>query len=404
MCLIQDPDSVQIFIASLSTLSLSTPDIPFTSCTLGHEADSTPELLDSAVDYVKIRSFSMPTSLLLGVIQAALLGAKDSTTPLIAILYSTIVNVVGDFLLVKKFQLGLRGAALATLLAQLVATAALLGPARRRLVRDGSLGLGIRSKKETKVNGRQPSADDTVSGKSFIGFAAPVLTLILGKLAAFGFMTHSAAALPGQPIPLAAHQIILSLFFFVSPFMEVISQTAQTFIPPYLAPANDYIERKGPDADRSILNPWMNAAFSVGNSLFRLGFVMATVVATLVSLVPARFGNLLTSDTTVQEAVKPLAKYLWAGAWLTGPVAVSEGILLANRELKYLAFVYVVSTFLLPPALIRVKTLGGNVEQVWLCFAIFQLFRSLCFAGKIWLSPALNALKGSVDGRTKKVK
>ena len=346
----------------------------------------------------------MPTSLLLGVIQAALLGAKDSTTPLIAILYSTIVNVVGDFLLVKKFQLGLRGAALATLLAQLAATAALLGPAKRRLVRDGSLGLGIGSKKETKVNGRQPSADGTVSGKSFLGFAAPVLTLILGKLAAFGFMTHSAAAVPGQPIPLAAHQIILSLFFFVSPFMEVISQTAQTFIPPYLAPANDYIERKGPDADRSILNPWMNAAFSVGNNLFRLGFVMATVVATLVSLVPARFGNLLTSDTTVQEAVKPLAKYLWAGAWLTGPVAVSEGILLANRELKYLAFVYVVSTFLLPPALIRVKTLGGNVEQVWLCFAIFQLFRSLCFAGKIWLSPALNALKGRVDGETKKVK
>jgi hypothetical protein len=25
-----------------------------------------------------------------------------------------------------------------------------------------------------------------------LGFAAPVLTLILGKLAAFGFMTHSA--------------------------------------------------------------------------------------------------------------------------------------------------------------------------------------------------------------------
>lgn len=32
-------------------------------CVLGEEAASTPGLLDSAVDYVKIRAFSMPTSL-----------------------------------------------------------------------------------------------------------------------------------------------------------------------------------------------------------------------------------------------------------------------------------------------------------------------------------------------------
>lgn len=86
---------------------------------IGHGPDDVPALLDSAVAYVKIRAFSLPTSLLLGVVQSALLGAKDSVTPLIAILYSTIVNVVGDFFLVKIFGMGLRGAAIATLLAQL---------------------------------------------------------------------------------------------------------------------------------------------------------------------------------------------------------------------------------------------------------------------------------------------
>lgn len=60
----------------------------------------------------------MPTSLLLGVLQAACLGAKDSVTPLIAIAYSTVVNIVGDFLLVNKLGMGLRGAAIATTLAQ----------------------------------------------------------------------------------------------------------------------------------------------------------------------------------------------------------------------------------------------------------------------------------------------
>lgn len=302
-------------------------------------------------------------------------------TPLIAILYSTVVNVVGDFLLVKQYGMGLRGAAIATLLAQWAATAALLGPARRRLLRDRNLG--ILKKPAT-------TSKDTVSGKSFLGFAAPVLTLILGKLAAFGFLTNSAAGVPGQPTPLATHQIILSLFFFVSPFLEVISQTAQTFLPPFIAPVADYIaDRKKKSTtyaesnDQTVM-AWRSAAFTAGNKLLKLGFISGSIVASLASAIPAFRGSLLTSDSVVQQAVKPLAKYLWMGAFLTAPVAVSEGILLARRELKFLASVYVVSTCLLPPALLRVKVMGGNVEQVWACFAVFQLFRALCFGGKVW--------------------
>jgi hypothetical protein len=194
--------------------------------------------------------------------------------------------------------------------------------------------------------------------------------------------------------------------------MEVISQTAQTFIPPFLAPVTNYLAKKkkaksvySEEQDRAI-QPWVAAAFSVGTSLLKLGFVMAAVVATLVSLIPGFFGGMLTSDSDVQNAVKPLAKYLWAGAFLTAPVAVSEGVLLARRELKYLALIYVLSTALLPPALLRVKNMGGNVEQVWACFAIFQLFRAGCFAGRIWSGPVLKAIGrffagGKSNGNTK---
>lgn len=281
--------------------------------------------------------------------------------------------------------MGLRGAAIATLFAQWAATAALLGPARKRLLRDRNFGL-YQKKKVTA---------ESTGGRQFLGFAAPVLTLILGKLAAFGFMTHAAAAVPGQPTPLASHQIILSLFFFVSPFLEVISQTAQTFIPPYLAPITDYVakcKKQNPKYDAGAdptAKPWEAAAFSCANSLMKIGFGSAIVVASLASLVPGFFGGMLTSDATVKEAVKPLAKYLWAGAFLTAPVAVSEGVLLARRELKFLASVYLVSTALLPSALLRVKHVGGNVEQVWACFAVFQLFRATCFAGRIWSGPVL---------------
>ncbi len=339
----------------------------------------------------------MPTSLLMGVLQAALLGAQDSITPLIAILYSTIFNVVGDYILVNRFHMGLQGASLATLVAQLAGTIALLGPARRRLVKSHNLGLFQR-----KTQAHQDAiTNGGVSGRAFLSFAAPVLTLIVGKLAAFGFMTHAAAAVPGQPIPLATHQIILSLFFFVSPFLEVISQTAQTFLPPFIAPLNDYIaaaKMNNPNYQVETdarARPWIQAAFIVAGRLLRIGTSVAAVVATVASAVPAYFGNWITSDVVVQQSVKPLARYLWAGAFLTAPVAVSEGVLLARRELTFLAAVYLLTIALLPPAFLRVKFSGGTVVQVWGVFAVFQLFRAICFGGRIWSGSIRSKVGGS---------
>jgi Na+-driven multidrug efflux pump len=370
---------------------------------MGEKAANTPGLLDAATDYVNIRALSMPTSLLFGVLQAALLGAKDSVRPLEAILYCTITNVIGDFILVNRFRGGLQGAAIATTLAQWVSTAALLPAARQKLVADHNLGLWKKKKPPPASDGNANNSQelhDTVTGASFLGFAAPVLTLILGKLAAFGFMTHTAAAVPGQPTPLASHQIILSLLFFCSPFLEVISQTAQTFLPPFTAPVMDYIRKqkeKNPQYDSktdSIIQPWVKAAQSVATQLLWMGFVAGGMIASLASLIPARFGYFITTDSVIQKAIQPMAKYLWLGAFFWAPVAVSEGVLLARLELKFLASVYLLSTALLPPVLLRIKHQGGTVGQVWSCFVIFQLFRAILFTGRIWGGFALQHLFG----------
>jgi Na+-driven multidrug efflux pump len=242
-----------------------------------------------------------------------------------------------------------------------------------------------------------------VTSKTFLSFAAPVLTLIIGKLAAFGFMTHSAAALPGQPTPLAAHQIILSLLFFCSPFLEVISQTAQTFLPPYLAPVSEHIAKsklriKNYKVETDVrVQSWLRAADKVATTLLGVGFLSAAAIASIVSLVPAKFGFLITSDATVQNAVKPLAKYLWMGAFFWAPVAVAEGVLLARRELGFLAFVYLLSTAILPAALLQVKFRQGDVGQVWACFVAFQLCRAACFVGRVWGGKVLNKLARKKD-------
>lgn len=298
---------------------------PLLALYIGEQAASTPGLLDAAVSYVSIRALSMPTSLLLGVLQATLLGAKDSVTPLIAILYSTIVNVVGDFILVNRLHLGLTGAAVATLLAQLAATAALVGPARQKLVANHKLGLFQSAKSK-------PASSTTA--KTFLSFAAPVLTLILGKLAAFGFMTNAAAGVPGQPTPLASHQIILSLLFFTTPFFEVLSQTAQTFLPAYMAPLQDFLQKrrrktaangdaaapvgdmnkikfneyKLSPADEMAVTEWKDRAQSVATQLLEIGMSVAAGVASLASLIPAYFAFFITTDPVVQQAVRIMVK------------------------------------------------------------------------------------------------
>jgi Na+-driven multidrug efflux pump len=341
----------------------------------GPEAAASPGLLDAAHEYVKIRALSMPTSLLGGVLQAALLGAKDSVTPLVSILYSTIVNVFGDYLLVTRYRMGLKGAAIATLLAQLAGTAAMIPAAREKLLSRGS-SLGLLPRLITK------GTPDEIDSRTFLKFAAPVLTLILGKISAFGFMTNAAAGLPGQPVTLAAHQIALSLFFFASPFMEVISQTAQTFLPAYgVLPPGAGAGRKGADP-----REWRAASDRLVLRLEKIGLLAGIVVASVVGSIVAFFPGVVTKDAAVRAAARPLAPILAAGILLTAPVAVSEGTLIARKELSYLAGVYLLSTALLPPVLRRIRAGGGAVSQVWACFALFQLFRSSCFAGRLLMA------------------
>jgi len=356
------------FNRMLTRLSFICFLLPTTTKIIGAKAAATPGLLSGASTYLFIRALSMPSFLLMGVLQSALLGAKDSVTPLKAIVYSTIVNVLGDFILVSHLGMGLKGAAIATTAAQWAATLALVISARKKLMTKGRLGL---------FNVKEKSA---ITVKKFMSFAAPVVTLLAGKLGVFGFLTQAAARVPGQPTPLASHQLILSLFIFLCPFVEVINQTAQTYLPPFYAPVKDHVAKMKQYNDHydetkdAVVQKWQAASNKVSSGFLKSCFLVAAIVATAGAAVPKSMGHLLTGDVAVQEAIKPLAKFLWWSTLLMGPMSASEGILLARHKTWFLAIMYMISTAIFPYA---VMTFGASsVAAVWTCFSVFQGYRA----------------------------
>eukprot|EP00957_Ditylum_brightwellii_P098546 7507120-Ditylum_brightwellii.AAC.1 len=79
-------------------------------------------------------------------------------------------------------------------------------------------------------------------------------------------MTPVAASLPAETA-LTSHQIVISLFFFLGPCLEVISQVAQTFLPTYYA---------GRDAATTPTNKteWNNASNALAAKLLKLGLAV----------------------------------------------------------------------------------------------------------------------------------
>ena len=249
-------------------------------------------------------------------------------------------------------------------------------------------------------------------------------------------LTHTAACL-GE-LSLAAHQIGLTLFFFLTPFLEVISQTGQAFLPAFEPPrpavtsgAEDHSSDAGEDgidaaaaadatdaedADAkdmgggggggdddasSVVAVWREASDALATRLLRYALVVSSGCALVGSAIPLAGTGFLTNDAAVRLAVRPLALPLAASALLCGPIGAAEGILLARRQLKFLAGTYLATIALLPPALLAVKASPfGSVGLIWTCFAVFQLFRATAFSARVWAAPLLGrSLNGLLTRR-----
>ncbi len=99
---------------------VSTPLMIWESGTLVEVMQTPADAIHEATQYVLICSFGLPFIIIYNVIAALLRGIGNSKTPMLFVGAACVVNVVGDFLLTGFLHMGVTGAAVATVVAQMI--------------------------------------------------------------------------------------------------------------------------------------------------------------------------------------------------------------------------------------------------------------------------------------------
>jgi len=101
------------YIAVVSMVVLTTVSVLLCGKVL-HWMNTPAESYDLAHSYVKVVFLGIPVTMCYNLFAGMLRALGDSRTPLIAMVIAALTNIVLDLLFVAKFEMGVQGAALAT--------------------------------------------------------------------------------------------------------------------------------------------------------------------------------------------------------------------------------------------------------------------------------------------------
>ena len=201
--------------------------------------------------------------------------------------------------------------------------------------------------------------------KEFWPFVIPVTTTAIGRISGYLAMSHVASSALGV-VDMAAQAVIFSFFCCLTPICDSLNLTAQSFVPA--------IYEKRPSRARADALRQTLRNFSKVGGLF--GAVLVAMVATIPVL-----SQYFTADLAVRSAVNQAIPGLSLFFALSGLVCVGEGMLLGQKDLKFLGNAYGAYFFAVPYFLLRLKkrALMGlqdvGVGTMWRTFSIYQAIR-----------------------------
>ena len=201
--------------------------------------------------------------------------------------------------------------------------------------------------------------------KEFWPFVIPVTTTAIGRISGYLAMSHVASSALGV-VDMAAQAVIFSFFCCLTPICDSLNLTAQSLVPA--------IYEKQPSRARA------DALRQTLRNFSKVGGLFGAVIVAMVATIPV-LSQYFTADLAVRSSVNQAIPGLSLFFALSGLVCVGEGMLLGQKDLKFLGNAYGAYFFAVPYFLLRLKkrALLGlqdvGVGTMWRTFSIYQVIR-----------------------------
>jgi putative MATE family efflux protein len=298
-------------------------------------------LLAVTVEYLKIRGLSLPSVLLNYIVFGFSIAMQDSVAPVLSIVTAFLVNVLGDYVLVGRLGYGLSGAAIATTVSSYLGSAVAL----RHLFKKYDIRVPRNTRNSSAPGGAASSSgpiawDKILNRRGLAMFFTASGPLLAGAMV--NTLTYSAGArissFTANPalstIEVAAHQVVMQSWWFLSYFSSPLSLVAQAVIP------KDLVKGDSRRAQRMVV------------LLLQLAGVVAAVVTVLNVLLITRFPGVFTKNGEIQQIVRSVLMPSSVSLFVICMTTAADGIFIGCGRVRDFLNASVIST-----------------TAAWVCFA-----------------------------------
>ena len=321
----------------------------------------------AAVAYLRASAPGLPGMLVVFAATGTLRGLLDTRTPFVVATAGATLNVGLNALLLYGTRMGIAGSGLGTALAQSAMAAALAAPVLRS-ARDAGVGL----------------APSRTGLRASLGSGAPLLVRTVSLRAAILTTVWAATALGA--VPLAAHQVVGSLWNFAAFALDALAVAAQALVGTALGQA-DAAGARAPSGGSAPVPSGGAVPVSVEAVLRRtLGWGAATgaVIGVVLAAASPWLPWLFTSEAAVASAARPALLVAASAMPLAGAVFLFDGILMGAGDGRYLAGAGLVTLVPYAPLAVAVAhglpaaSPAGGLAWLWAAFAwVFMGARGL---------------------------
>lgn len=304
---------------------------------------ASPDVADPATTYLRVAAVGLTPLLLILAGTGVLRGLQDTRTPLVVAVAGNLANLLLNVLLVFGAgpvpRMGIAGSALGSVLAQSGMALALTLVVVRAARREGAT-----------LRPHLPGV--RAAARAGVPLIIRTLTLRASLLITTYAVVLTATDTASSAIPIATHQLAMTLWGFLAYVLDAIAIAAQAITGRHLG-AGD-----------------VAATRAVTRRMLGWGVLGGIVTGILLAAASPWLGALFTPDQGVRDALVPVLLVAAAAQPVAGIVFVLDGVLIGAGDGRYLAYAGVLVLAGYAPLVLLTSALGGGLPWLWVVFAV----------------------------------